>query len=302
MSLYRLTLRLKSPLGTPLIGPTLFGQLCWVRREVEGDSDLNAFLNDEDRIWRLSDGFPADYLPKPLVCPQPVPKDKFRDLKRIKKRIFVTRKVFLKNRNAWDETVLNVDTDTAGDQTLKKRIAHNHVDRGGHGTQEDGGLYFLDEDWRFSDPARDKVDLYIETSEPLGQVRGLLKQLGEQGYGRDASTGRGRWEIVSAREDSDLSNGLGNRRVSLSRGTLDERMRDTLWRIEPHFGRLGPELSLTGVSAFKRPVLLTRPGATFRSEDDGPFGHLLRNVHPTRPEVLLNALHLVVTFSEASNP
>ena len=77
-------------------------------------------------------------------------------------------------------------------------------------------------------------------------------------------------------------------------------MRDALWRVEPHFGRVGPELALAGVSPFKRPVLLTRPGCTYRPDDSGVAGRWVKDIHPERPEIGLNGLHLAIPFSEAS--
>ncbi len=300
MALFRLTLRLTAPLGTPIVSPTVFGQLCWLRREAEGETALAAFLADPARVWRLSDGFPAGFLPRPLVRPRPVPRDLFDDAKEVRRHGLVARSAFLRLRGAWDETGLGRG-ETAPDATLGRRIAHNHVDRGGHGTQATGGLYFLDEDWRFADERRRDVDLYVETSEPLEVVRGLIARLGERGYGRDGGIGRGRWVIAGAGEDRELAGAGGGRRLSLSRGALDPAtMREGLWRLEPHFGRLGPDLSLAGVAPFKRPVLLTRPGATFRPEGAGPFGRMLGGLHRDRPEIVLNALHLTLSFGEAA--
>lgn len=299
MPLWRLTLRLSAPLGTPLAGPTLFGQICVLRAEAEGPAAVTGWLADPARVWRLSDGFPAGFLPRPLVRPRPVPREAFDRIKAVKKRGLVTRAAFLRLRTAWDEAQL-AEHETAAEPARPRRIAHNHVHRGGQGTLETGGLFFLDEDWRFADREARDVDLYVETAEPLETVRGLVAQLGARGFGRDAGTGRGRWEVVAAAEDPELAAGAGGRRMSLSRGALTPgTMREVLWKLAPHFGRLGPEHALAGVSPFKRPVLLTRPGATFTPGGAGPFGQLLRGVHPARPEVVLNALHLAIPFAEA---
>lgn len=300
MPLFRLTLRLAAPLGTPLAGPTLFGQICVLRAEAQGSSAVTAWLSDPARIWRLSDGLPAGFLPRPLVRPRPVPREAFDRIKAVKKRGLVAREAFLRLRDAWEEARL-AEEETIAEPALPRRIAHNHVHRQGQGTLETGGLYFLDEDWRFADPAARDMDLYVETEEPLETVRDLLAALGTRGFGRDAGTGRGRWEVTGACEEKELAGGAGGRRMSLSRGALTPAtMRDAFWKLVPHFGRLGPEHALTGVSPFKRPVLLTRPGATFRPEGAGPFGQILRDVHPARPEVVVNALHLAIPFAEAA--
>ena len=57
-----------------------------------------------------------------------------------------------------------------------------------------------------------------------------------------------------------------------------------------------------GASAFKRPILLTRPGATFARAGEGRFGEwLVGDVHPTRPEIGHNAFHVAIPFIEAAD-
>ncbi len=299
MALFRLTLRLTAPLGTPLAGPTLFGQVCVLRAEAEGAAAVTDWLADPARLWRISDGFPAGLLPRPLVTPRPVPAEALDGIKALKRRTLVRRAAWLGLRDGWADDRLAAD-DTAPDPALPRRIAHNHADRLGQGTQETGGLYFLDEDWRFAEAERRDIDLYVETAEPLATVRHWIGALGARGFGRDAGTGRGRWTVTAAEGDTELPAHPGPRRMSLSRGLLEPAtMRAALWKLEPHLGRLGPEHTLTGLSPFKRPVLLTRPGATFAPHGPGPFGRLLPGVHPERPEVVLNALHLAIPFAEA---
>lgn len=303
MALYRLTLRLSAPLGTPPIGPTLFGQICVLRAEAEGSQAVTDWLADPARLWRISDGLPAGFLPRPLVAPRPAGREDAAAMethKARKSKGLVRRETFLKRRDAWAEAAL-ADDDLAADQARPHRITRNHVNRLGQGTIEEGGLFRLTEDWRFADPDRRDIDLYVETAEPLDHVCALVGMLGAQGYGRGASLGRGLWQVVAAAEDAELGNHPGPRRLSLSRGVIDPgTMGDALWRAEPLAGRLGPQLSLAGVSPFKRPVLLTRPGATFTPAGPGPWGRLLSGVHPARPEVVVNALHLAIPFAEAA--
>lgn len=156
-------------------------------------------------------------------------------------------------------------------------------------------------DWRFAGDRSRDVDLHVETSEPLEVVRGLIAGHGERGFGHDGGIGRGRREIAGAGEDRERAAAGGARRLSLSRGALDPAtMREGLRRLERHSGRLGPELSPAGVAPFKRPAPLTRPGATFRPEGAGPFGRMLGGLHRDRPEVVLNALRLTLSFGEAA--
>jgi len=277
--------------------------MCWLKREADGEAALVDWLADPGRLWRLSDGFPHGYLPKPLCHPRSLSREDLKDHKERKQRLFIARDPWLRHRAAWNEFAVPNDA-FRKDTTRMRHIAHNVVHRHGRGTLETGGLFFLDEDWRFasgeeggSDPL---VDLYIEAGEPRDAVKGLVKELGEAGFGRDASTGRGRWKVREIVEDRELAEGPGARRMSLSRGVLTpETMQDALWRVEPHFGRAGAQVALTGASPFKRPVLLTRPGATFRPAGEGLFGRWITDVHPERPEIGLNGLHIAIPFNEA---
>ena len=69
-SLHRATLALHTPLGTPLAGDTLFGQMCWALREAAGETELTRRLAGytAGHPWLVvSDGFPSGYLPKPAL-------------------------------------------------------------------------------------------------------------------------------------------------------------------------------------------------------------------------------------------
>ena len=300
MTLYRLSITLTSPLGTPLVSPTLFGLVCQVMHEKEGAAVLESWLREPERLWRISDGFPAGCLPRPLTKPRPMRPENLDTLKDRKRKPWSRRDIWVKHRTSWSETELS-DEDFVEDPTYSLRRAHNVVERHGRGTLDTVGLFFVNDDWRFHGTSRD-VDIYVETDDHPDRIRDLIKAVGERGYGRDSSTGRGRFEVTQPRPDPELA-GLANasRRMSLSRGVLtSSNMRDAFWRIEPHLGRVGPELTLAGYSPFKSPVFLTRPGCTYRPTGSVPAGKWVDNIHPERPEIGLNGFHLAIPFSEAA--
>ena len=98
MQLIRLTLELVAPLGTPLAGPTLFGQLCWLKREAEGEAALSRWLAEPNALWRVSDGFPHGFLPKPLVRPRAIAAGELMEIKKTKERPYVSRARWLAAR------------------------------------------------------------------------------------------------------------------------------------------------------------------------------------------------------------
>lgn len=302
MQLYRLTLRLEGPLGTPLVGPTLFGQLCWARRESEGEASLKAWLANKEEIWRLSDGFPHDFLPKPLTQPRKIAPGQLEEAKDRKRRPHVSRAAWLQHRESWSEENIPL-SELSGDGARLERRAHNVVHRHGRGTLEEGGLYFLEEDWRQADgDGHVRLDVYVQASEVVSKVRAYFDYIGETGYGRDSSSGRGRFVVESATEDAELQAcSECERRMSLSRAMLTPAtMADARWKLVPHFGRTGPQVSLAGFSPFKHPVLLTLPGTSFIPTGNGSPGGWIAGLHPQRPEIGLNAFHLAIPYAEAA--
>jgi CRISPR-associated protein Csm4 len=300
MQLYRARLRLEGPFASPLASGMIFGQLCWMLRELEGEGALESWLAEPARLWAVSDAFPADHLPRPLLVGQTIDADR----KALRGRSFVTRAGFLKARKALSARDLNKDTLRAPTDKLH-RIARNSIHRHSGRALDQGGLFFRPEYWPGSDANGEADrDLYIEAPDAdLPRLRALLAHLGRSGFGKAASLGRGRFELREVAPDRELGNLPGaNRRMSLSRGILGANMRDALWRVEPHFGKTGPQLTLgVGAAPFKRPLLLTRSGATFAPAGEGRFGAWLGGVHPTRPEIGHNAFHVAIPFTEAGH-
>jgi len=310
MQLFRARLKLEGPFASPLASGMIFGRLCWMLRELEGEAALETRLETPERLWGLSDAFPADHLPRPILAPAPAAAAD-PDRKLLRGRTLVTRAGFLKLRKALrseslDSAVLRSPADRL------HRTARNSVHRLTGRARDDGGLFFRPEYWPRDAGKEDAEsiaagfgrDLYIEApAEDLPRIDILLKHLGRSGFGKAASLGRGRFSVEWVKPDPELATLSGaTRRLSLSRGTITANMTDALWRLEPHFGKAGPQLSAgAGASPFKRPLLLTRAGATFTPKDERRFGAWLTDVHPTRPEIGHNAFHVAIPFIEADH-
>jgi CRISPR-associated protein Csm4 len=311
MQLFRARLKLDGPLASPLASGMIFGQLCWMLHELEGEAALEAWLKVPELLWRVSDAFPAGHLPRPMLRPAPVAAaDSNR--KALRGRSLITREGFLNLRSALrseaiDGTVLRSSADKL------HRIARNSIDRHTGRARDEGGLFFRAEFWPRDEKPEDAGngvaagfdrDLYIEAPpEDLPRIEKLLDHLGQSGFGKASSLGRGRFKLLDVNPDPKLADLPGaNRRLSLSRGTITSNMTEVLWRLEPHFGKTGPQLAAGGGAApFKRPLLLTKAGATFVPKGGDRFGAWLRDVHPTRPEIGHNAYHVTIPFIEAGN-
>lgn len=301
MPLHRFRLTLDGPLGTPLSSGTLFGHLCWAMLRADGESALVRWLQDlraGTHRCLLSDAFPRDLLPRPLLPPFRQPGDvATKDADAAKQRAklpWVRREDWLAHRGALSPTRLH------GMLTDWKRLAavhaHNRIDRVTGTTPETAGLWFVEDDWSFAGtPER---DLYVDTDLPPAEVEALLADVGAHGYGRDSTYGRGRFRVLGGDLDPDLADHTGNRVMSLSHGCLTANMADARWERFTHFGKVAIEVAHTGARPFKRPVVLMKPGATFRPAGEGPFGALLGGVHQDRPELVHHAYHLAIPYTE----
>ncbi|MBK8185549.1 MAG: hypothetical protein IPK63_22685 [Candidatus Competibacteraceae bacterium] len=116
------------------------------------------------------------------------------------------------------------------------RQAHNTIDRLTGTTPENGGLYFMDEDWRRDTAA--EFDVYAAGEMTSTELQGLFDAVGEFGYGRDANLGRGRFTAAVAPIDSRLIAHDGNRQLSLSHGTITANMAVPFYKPHTHYGKL----------------------------------------------------------------
>ena len=131
------------------------------------------------------------------------------------------------------------------------------------------------------------------------EVRKLFEFVGQWGFGRDASTGKGRWRCEAAPEMAAWFGDGGERRMSLSHGTLTSNMIEPRYKLAVHYGKVGGGYGMTQ-NPFKHPITLLRPGATFRHREGEPrrWGELLQKVHPEKPWIVHQAEHLTVGYSE----
>lgn len=313
--LLRIRLRLVAPLGTPMVSGTLFGHLCWAWLDRHGEKALEEWLDAMARGARapflISDAFPAGHLPRPLLPPdipaQDVPLEQARQAKRRRHAMLVRREDFLRLRTRPSREGDWLAAVAEPPAHLPVQHAHNTIDRLRATTLEVAGLWFVEDDWGFARvPER---DVYVDTDLDAGEVRALFALVGESGYGRGVTYGRGFFEVVEVSEDRELAQPLDGddvRLVSLSHGCLSPNMRDARWRRTTHFGRLAaraagrPGADGAPARPWKVPLLLMRPGATFAPADGGPFGALLDRVHRDLPQVRFNAWHLAVPYREAA--
>ena len=92
MTALRFTIRPKAPFGSPLLGETLFGQLCWAILRLYGKERLEALLDGycEGRPFAVvADAFPKGCIPLPALPAQFWAQHDDSDRKYLKKKAWM---------------------------------------------------------------------------------------------------------------------------------------------------------------------------------------------------------------------
>ena len=321
MELRRFRLRLDpaSPFGTPPTSGTVFGHLAWAIRRREGREALRALLARlPQEPLLVSDLLPADHLPRPLLATQAPADTAPERTKALKRRRYISLDAWRALRTGATasalERALSIKGEVAPDPPFLVvfGMPHNRIDRETGKTPEagGGGLWFADELWPV--PAREgsrvvEADLYIRSSMPAARLESLLSDIGMSGFGRDATYGRGRFDVAGSEAIPWLEQAPGGsgtaRMLSLSQGVVTANMLEARWRRFVLFGKLGREMTAEGRRPSKLPLMLAEAGATFSPADAGPFGAWVTGLHqdddPADP-VGHNGFHLALPFTESA--
>ncbi len=195
MQTYRLSIRPMSVFGTPLRGDTLFGQLCWAVAEHWGASRLTELLEGYTAgrpFCVLSDALPAAHVPRPAL-PTGYDGKRLADptqRKAEKKKAWLPVDSLRQPSSAWSRLAVSLEWRHATAQM------HNSIDRRSGTTGEDGfGPYEVAQT-----EYRGLLDVYVVIDEArwtAAEARAALCAIGAFGYGRDATTGSGRFEVVT---------------------------------------------------------------------------------------------------------
>ena len=273
LALYRATLALATPLGTPLAGDTLFGQCCWGLREAQGEAELTRRLDGytQGKPWLIvSDGFPAGHLPKPTLPQYFEPQQDPAGRKDAKKKRWIPTI----HASAALSSLLGSAVDDATAYGKAPRLTvqpHNTLNRLTGSTGE--GAFAPDTmSQTFYAPGQ-RVDVYLvldETRISVDEARNLLAALGATGFGRDASIGLGKFSVVDLQpafiEPAVDTNAFWTLAACAPQGQGFDGTR-SYWRALTRFGRHGNAHALAG-NPFKTPILMAATGAVFTPAGD----------------------------------
>ncbi|MCP5197795.1 MAG: CRISPR-associated protein Csm7 [Gammaproteobacteria bacterium] len=273
MDMITLRIRPLSPFGTPLLGDTLFGQLCWAIRHQAGEARLQALLEGY-RVGRpfavVADAFPTGYLPRPALplsgFEQPVDADR----KHLKKRQWIPYDALHQPLRSWLKFA-HTDAEVTGKPDFKLREnwlqPHNSINRQ-TGTTGEGSFtpYIMQQIGFAPEVTLDLHVIFDPMRVDVAELQAWWTGIGASGFGRDASIGLGKFAVTEVVETGLPAQPDANAYLTLAPcapqgcGFLPEASR---YQPFTRFGRHG-DLAVQKGQPFKTPVLLAAAGAVLK--------------------------------------
>ena len=311
MALHRLILRPRSPWGTPFRSDTLLGLLLYRLAEDEGEAALRAELEafrSGNPPFSLSSAMPEGTMFFPrlpsagydqidsLMQKQPFHDEKGRKLsrfevlseyKKFSKMPFMPIAFWEKHRGALSSLSLFREYLEQPDlwkrsENVRQQSMHVTIDRRS-GTAVEGGLFASSSFWA---PNGSAFHLYAET-EDCPRLLQRLERLGQLGYGRDSSTGKG---VFSIEEDptfeAAVSSDMPHRLLISLLSAANLSGLEGYYATEVKIGKAGPGFCRS--NPFKRPFILVSEGSLLTSMPKGPF--------------VLNAIHADPSIVQITQP
>lgn len=286
MRLYRLEVHPRASWVTPWQADTLSGMLCWALARTEGSDELvRCVLQpalEGNPPFVLSDAFPGGMLPMPSSFrTQNWPAD-------VRKAVGGARWLRVADFGDFQRTgQLRPEMAVLEDPILTASALHNSISRSS-GTVGGGGNLFAQTE-RALRPGFATLDVYARVDPGWeGRLLGLFHLLSRSGFGADASTGKGDFEIsggLTPASELDASEGAAAGFVVLS--TFQPAKADPTdgaWETFTKYGKLGAGFGLENV--FKRPTLMLKAGAVFRGESRGFVGRAIPAAELLAPETV----------------
>lgn len=308
MKRLKITIKPTSSFISEMQSDTVFGHFCWAWRDIFGEESLQKNLKgyDERPFIVFSSAFPSDMLPLPIL-PSVEPKVFESSLKNIfpnedaaKVSAYFGKKQKKNNLIAWNELQLALSENITSESLLvnymkgcdykngklmptkeeglceKELVFKNSISRETGTTVKGGGsLYHFSETF-FNEKQEVKLDIYSMYDDRVisaGAIEEVFSVIGKTGFGKDKSTGKGRFEICAVvDEPKELAPHCKNPNgfISLSCGVSDQYSDLLYGKTFTKFGKHGGTMAVQG-KHIKNPIIMYKPGSTFTIKEQKPF-------------------------------
>jgi len=259
MKLYKATIKPISSFASPLKGDTFFGQLCWMIVYKYGEKKLKSLLEQYKTTPFLvvSDAFAKGFLPKPKM-PSRYLNENPEEKKENRKKIWLTLEDLQKgkfNKAKKDEEVYE-------SKDKKVTIIRNSINYKTFTTDGDKFAPYGVDEYFFNE--KDIYFLLDEKQLNVEELIELLNYLGNFGYGKDTTIGKGRFEVIDFKSvEIDFK---ARTYMSMSAFVLSSKNIENVF-YEPfvRFGKLGGDRAYT--NAFKKPILMLNTASVIIYKD-----------------------------------
>ena len=310
MQAFKLTLCPETAFGTPLVGDTLFGQICWGIVEQFGEAVLAECLQGytaHQPFLIVSDAFPAGYLPLPTLPSYYWKEGSETDRKKLKKRRWLPLSALKTPCETWQQQAKS-NSDIAPNLQSEHSQPHNSINRQTHttGAGSQFAPFESEQIWYAADNLWEIYLLLDEGRLKAEDLRQVIQNIGYSGYGRDASAGLGKFSI-SAWETTDLFEWQsGGEAVWTLAPCCPQNQgfdaENSFYNIQTRFGRHG-NIQATAGSPFKKPILMAQTGAVFsRTARDANFiGQGIGGISSSQPQAVHQGYAPVLRFQPAAH-
>ncbi len=279
MQTIRVRLLPRTAFGTLPLGDTLFGQLCWALRNRHGDERLTALLKGYTQgrpFLVVSDALPAGYLPRPALPSSHFAPVEGLDRKVVKKRQWMPIEKLTEPVAHWLR-FCQTSKELPGGWFDEYPQPHNSIDRRTGTTGETFAPYTMPQYWPGTKTSMNggqkttphvvgELDLYAVLDDSrlsIEELRTALSDIGELGFGRDASIGLGRFTVQAVEPVSLPAQSGANAWLTLAPCAPQGaawKAEYCFYQVFIRFGRHG-DLAVKRGNPFKTPLLLAASGA-----------------------------------------
>ena len=299
MKRYKIILKRHGPWISPPTADTWFGHFCWAYKYLLGENELvnllNAFMNGT-LPWKISDAFPKDFLPMPVLPLNNVDfGDQTKDFKKqqfIHEDVLKSMSVFSYN-NLWNMCELKNNISSKNQEreinfgfapkdydyrkSVKVDFAHNTINRFSESTMDEGGFFHTVVDWA---PEMSGLQIFVDIEDShFDNFKKAFEYIENSGFGKDKSTGSGSFSIDSWNE-IDIPEDLGNSYLALSTFVPSEKdSTAAYYNTVVKYGKLGGDWAMPFSEVkhpYKKPLIMFKAGAVFREK---PVGTMIKNIH-----------------------
>ena len=291
-----LSIEPRSAFATLLKGDTLFGQLCWALRDRLGKHPLREMLKDytEGRPFAVvSDALPEGCWPRPVVPPAMFGDVDPAERKAMKKRTWLRHDDFSRPVREWLRCMVEDPHDAGGDPASGAPSAterhplvghetrfRNSIDRRVGTTTDEGFAPYGTPQFHYREGTRlDCHVVYDAERIDDGALLRAMSDIGEFGFGRDATVGLGRFTVGKCASEGGAALPLSQDGATSWLALAPVAPQGMEWKSErcwyhpfTRFGRHGNAAVHFG-HPFKTPILLADTGAvlTPRNHHDAPL-------------------------------